>query len=409
MPIGRTTGTSFVDKSVEPGSTVDYYVRAVDNSGNLSDLLPRQSVTIPSSGTGTFAPPISGTMPFASNISGIGIGVGDVNGDGNRDLVVSGGDASQIATALGPVTGVVAFTASPIDFATMSNDSNLPFFQLANITGSDLPEALGAGRTLVWNTTNNVWEDSAGSMQSFQFEARAYIDLNDDGILDIVRFTSSNFSPRLSGTLGTGNGSYDVSSRRELRGIENVVWGGIGLIVATDVDRDGLTDLIVFDRDTIRVVRQTQRGTFAVTASLPAIDSFGFRIALLVADVTGDGYPDIIYAHYASVPDELRVYVNDGAGGFSTTAVSSGISSPWNFAAGDIDGDGIQDLVVGNRLTNALGLYISQRNGTFTPLSSINSVGFPSITLADIDLDGDMDIVTAGSFGSTDINIYLKQ
>ena len=130
---------------------------------------------------------------------------------------------------------------------------------------------------------------------------------------------------------------------------------------------------------------------------------------MLVADVTGDGYPDIVYAHYASNPDELRVYVNDGTGGYSTTAVSSGISSPWNFSAGDLDGDGIQDLVVGNRLTNALELYKSQGNGTFTLLSSISSVGFPSITTADIDLDGDMDIVTAGVFGSTDVKVYHNQ
>jgi len=70
----------------------------------------------------------------------------------------------------------------------------------------------------------------------------------------------------------------------------------------------------------------------------------------------------------------------------------------------------MQDLVVGNNQTNALDLYVSQGNGTFTLLTSINSVGFPTIKLTDIDLDGDVDIVTAGSsFGSTDVSIYLKQ
>jgi hypothetical protein len=405
MPVGRTTGTSFVDRSVEPGSTVDYYVRAVDNAGNVSDLLPRQSVTIPSGGTGTFAVPISGTMPFTTNTSGVGIGVADVNGDGSRDLVVSGGDTNQVATALGPLASGISLTASPTDFATITNDYNLPFFQLANITGSNLPEALGAGRTLVWNVTNNVWEDSAASNQSFQLEARAYVDLNDDGIPDIMNFASG----RLFGTLGTGTGSYDASSRRELAGTKSFVWGRIGAIVATDVDRNGLTDLLVWDADTIRVVRQTQRGAFAVTVGLPAIDNLGFRTVLLVADVTGDGYPEIMFADYAN-GNVLRVYVNDGAGNFAGTAIASGVSEPWNFAAGDLNGDGIQDLVVGNRLTNALDLYMSQGDGTFTFLSSISGAGFPFIALADCDLDGDMDIVVAGSFfRSADIGIHLNQ
>jgi hypothetical protein len=153
MPLARTTGTSFTDRSVEPGSVADYYVRAVDNAGNVSDLLPPKSVKILSTGTAAFGQPLSGTLPFSSS-SGMGIGVADVNGDGNRDLVVGGN--FQVATALGPLSGGISFSASPTDFATMNNDSNLPFFHLANITGSDLPEALGAGRTLVWNTTNNA-------------------------------------------------------------------------------------------------------------------------------------------------------------------------------------------------------------------------------------------------------------
>jgi hypothetical protein len=355
--------------------------------------------------------PISGALPFfGSGIYGIGIGVADVDGDGNRDLVVTGGDQAQVATALGPLTSSVSPTLSPIDFATMSNDSNLPFFQLANITGSNLPEALGQGRTLVWNTTNNAWEDSAGSNQSFQFEARAYADLNDDGILDILSVGSFNFTPTLTFSLGNGNGGYDASSKTALPGIKNFVWTAIGFIVPTDVDRDGLTDLIIWDADVIRVVRQVQRGSFAVVSSLPAIDNRYFKAGLLVADVTGDGYPEIIFANYGESPDQLRVFLNDGAGNFGNTAVASNVLAPWKFAAADIDGDGIPDLVVGNRNTTALDLYLSQGDGTFALVSSISGVGFPNIALADIDLDGDMDIVIAGGFhNGTDLKIYLNQ
>jgi hypothetical protein len=312
----------------------------------------------------------------------------------------------------------MSFTASPTDFATMNNDnSNLPLFQLADIMGSNLPEALGAGRTLVWSATNDVWEDSAGSNQSFQFAApRAYIDLNDDEILDIVSEqgysictpTCTNFT-RLIGFQGLGNGAY-ASVGENLAGIENFGLMDLGPVTATDIDKDGLADLIVWDEDTIRVVRQTMSGTFTVVSNLLVTNHKFFRAALLVTDVTGDGYPEVIYAHYPDAVNALRIYVNDGTGNFGSTAVSSGVSEPSNFAAGDINGDGVQDLVVRNGLTNALDLYMSQGDGTFTLLSSIISVGSPDIKLTDIDLDGDMDIVTAGGLHqSTNVNVYLNQ
>ena len=167
----------------------------------------------------------------------------------------------------------------------------------------------------------------------------------------------------------------------------------------------------MWDADAIRVVRQVQRGSFAIVSSLPAVDNRYFRAGLLVADVTGDGYPEVIFANYGESPDQLRVYMNDGAGNFGNTAVSSNALSPWNFAAADINGDGVPDLVVGNRLTSALDVYISQGDGTFTLLSSINGVGnIPNISVADVDLDGDIDIlVGGGSFQSADVKIYLNQ
>jgi len=403
MPIARTSDTTFTDREVEPGTIVDYYVRAVDNAGNVSTLMPRQTVSIPSTGASVFDPPVSGTLGSIPTSNFSGMGVADVDGDGNRDLVVMG------YTALGPLSAGVLFTPSSVSIPhIVNNDDNIPSFHLTNIIGDNLPELLGNFKTFAWDSAGEVWGEASGDQPS-NFSARTYIDLNNDEILDIISGESGFENAKLLGFQGFGNGAYLITGT-ELASIGDIVLRDLrGPITATDVDRDGLADLVVWDEDTIRIIRQTSPGIFSVTSNLLATNTRYFRVALLVTDVTGDGYPEVIYAHYADSINALRIYVNDGTGNFGSTAVSSGVPEPWNLAAGDINGDGIQDLVVGNRLSHDLDLYISQGDGTFAFSSSINDVGYPFLKLSDIDRDGGIDIIAAGASPGPDFNIYINQ
>jgi hypothetical protein len=408
MPIGRTSTTSFTDRGVEPGSIVDYFVRAVDGRGNLSDLPAPQSVAIPSTGSASFASPIDGELGYSSGSGANGIVVADVDGDGTRDLIATGGSDAEIVTALGPFAAGFSCTASPVIFATKENDQNLPSFWISDLLGDAHPEALGRETMLVWDPVQAVWQDARGGGVFFPSDPVAYLDADGDGVLDLISFTDDS-ELRFKVTSGAGDGSFDASSARQIHALDGLTWPGVGPIVAADFDRDGLTDLAVWDLDTIHVVRQVRPRSFVLGAALPAINCRYFRAGIQVADVTGDGFPDILYADYSDSSNEIRVYLNDGAGAFGGTSIASGATTPWDFLAGDLDGDQVQDLAVLGGQTTEINLYRSNGDGTFTLLSSIAQSGLPKMALADVDLDGDIDIAVGGAFGSVAVSIYSNQ
>jgi hypothetical protein len=140
----------------------------------------------------------------------------------------------------------------------------------------------------------------------------------------------------------------------------------IGQLHVADLDGDGLNDLIVVNNSRAKInllynqtgkTNLTQKVSFLAKRELnelPAdarfrIDSIASekRIAsLVVADLNGDGRPDIAY--YGE-PKELVVQYNQGTNGWSTPkrwAIDDGQLSPNSLNSGDLNGDGRTDLVL---------------------------------------------------------------
>jgi hypothetical protein len=135
-----------------------------------------------------------------------------------------------------------------------------------------------------------------------------------------------------------------------------------------------------------------------------------FSIGLV--DMNGDGALDVVVGNYQSA---TRLYLNEGTErvfdgsdpgisiGGSDTAYASSI------AVGDIDGDGDTDLVTGSfpypRAPGKAGNRLYLNNGTAEPFSDIASgqlIGDDSnwtrsISLRDVDSDGDLDVISSGS------------
>jgi hypothetical protein len=139
----------------------------------------------------------------------------------------------------------------------------------------------------------------------------------------------------------------------------------------------------------------------------PAFWSAGTNAAaayVAVADIDGDGKPDLVVA--GELCYCISILLGNGDGTFQSP-LFAGMPNSWlpsSVAVGDFNGDGKPDLVVGS--TQSSGLYILLGNGDGTFSAAENwAEGFSGpVAVADVNGDGKLDVVTSG-FGF--IGIYL--
>ena len=121
-----------------------------------------------------------------------------------------------------------------------------------------------------------------------------------------------------------------------------------------------------------------------------------------VADFNGDGYRDLATADAGT--NGVSVLLNDGTAtstsvGFSTPAFYATGATPYGVAAGDLNGDGIVDLVVANEGGNSVSVLLGKGDGSFAvqpaiALSSSSSYGPRNAVIADLNGDGKNDVAT---------------
>lgn len=114
-----------------------------------------------------------------------------------------------------------------------------------------------------------------------------------------------------------------------------------------------------------------------------------------VGDLNGDGYPDIATVTYNA--GEIAWWENDGQAGFSKRLIKIGFIGGRSIRSGDIDGDGDIDLIAAAVTSNRIEWYENSGTGTFTThLLDNNFRGAHTVQLIDLDQDGDMDILCSG-------------
>ena len=176
-----------------------------------------------------------------------------------------------------------------------------------------------------------------------------------------------------------------------------------------DVDGDGDLDAFVANSGQGNRVWINQgraqngtAGSFSDSGqSLGTFSSVGARLG----DVDSDGDLD---AFVANSSDGNRVWINQGgaqngtAGSFSDSGQSLGSFNSWSVSLGDVDGDGDLDAFVanvgqGNRVWINQGGLQSGTAGTFSVGQSLGSSVGQGVNLGDVDGDGDLDAFVANA------------
>jgi hypothetical protein len=120
--------------------------------------------------------------------------------------------------------------------------------------------------------------------------------------------------------------------------------------------------------------------------------------------MNNDGNLDLVIVPYApDVPDPkdvgVTVLLGDGQGKFSKMPGSpfslAGCEGPDRVATGDINGDGLRDIVVTCGQNNRLKLYLGSRSGGFTISTRSVQTGWAGVAVADLEGHGKNDVVVS--------------
>jgi len=414
-------------------------------------------------GTGSAVHGIAFAAPVIINTSGPSefVTIGDVNGDGKKDLVVSTG--TSILTII-PGNGDGNF-GSPVDL-TLSAGTSLysavgdfthdgkPDLAVAN--GSNILVYPGAGTYTFATAPTTI---ATGGSPVFVVGA----DMNNDGKLDLIAVNSAentvavllNTTPvvragpsslTFNAAVGGANPpSQNFSVAFDTGGTPAYTLTSSAAWLSTNPSSSGSTSPITVSTDITGLTAGTYRGTVTVATSSSTNNSI-INVILIVAgpagtlkkqpgtllknndtlvvtgDFTGHGRLDLVGAVSNCGPGFnllcLYTYPSNGDGTFGTAVLSQlGATNfqPGIGATGDFNGDGKLDFVVYNQASaGGVKFFYGNGDGTFTVDGGFyfSGAGVAQVQVADLNNDGKPDVVVAAyggnDFAQGQINILLN-
>ncbi len=225
------------------------------------------------------------------------------------------------------------------------------------------------------------------------FDADAFVDIAAVAV-------DGSFSPHLLIYAGDGMGGFVLGPQRSL-GSQST------RIEAADLDNDGDTDVAISRISTgVDVYLNNGAATFSGPLSEPLAASGSLASNLLIADLNDDSLPEILaVSNGAGAQGVLTVQLNQGAGSFQTQPGNPQPTRLIGLEAGDVDGDGITDILVGQSTSSSdsgespvsLLLYRGLGGVSFAePVGFASTSGPKAIGVADLDGDQVNDAAAAG-------------
>ena len=174
--------------------------------------------------------------------------------------------------------------------------------------------------------------------------------------------------------------------------------GGDGAqsLAVADVNGDGVPDLAIANlySSTLGVLLGSSDGTFQAAVTYGSGGSGAESVALV--DVNGDSKPDLVVANVSGV----GVLLGNGDGTFqAVVSYASGGTLSNSVAVADVNGDGKPDLVVGN-FNESVGILLGNGDGTFQLGAIYSSQAEFSVAVADVNGDGKPDLLLANLYNN---------
>jgi predicted nucleotidyltransferase len=394
---------SFSD--VDGDGDSDVLITGENDSGRIAKLYVND-------GTGTFSEVMD--TPFDGVTAG-SVAFSDVDGDNDSDVLITGVNNSfdritKLYTNDGTgtfseATGTTfdAVSRGAIAFSDVDGDGDRDVLITGNISGLQ-----GTSKLYTNDGTGNFTEVMDTLFEGVYKSSIAFSDVDGDGDKDVLitgNISSSEATSKLYTNDGTGSYTEVLDTP-----FEQVYEGSVNF---SDVDGDGDNDvLITGESDSGRIAKlyaNDGTGSFAevMNTNFEGVNS-GTSVAF--SDVNGDGYSDILITGRNDSFDRIaKLYINDGTGGYPVILPPPfvGVSSS-SIAFSDVDGDGDKDVLMtgfndpGFRTSK---LYINDGTGIFMEVvdTPFEAVASGCIAFSDVDGDGDNDVLITGKSDSARI------
>jgi hypothetical protein len=348
-------------------------------------------------GDGTFQTPEVMDLPLLDPIV---IALVDMDLDGRDDLIFPGWDSPSIAVSWG--RDGPDFIEREIPLAGFQDVGSIA---AVDLDGSGSPDIFVAGKTkkevLLYTDPGHEAFRLAGPTRTLtvgsSFSSLESIDLDGDAVPDLA---GMNFA----------SGAALVALLAPTGAIRSESTFPVGLlpgpIAVGSLDGDSLPDLAVpcASQRKISLFQNLGSGSFAAERPIPTID---IPRELVLADFDRDGSLDIAVLS----PGAVAIHWGSATGNLDVpdTVIEDPGKGLNGLASGDIDGDGLPDLVATNKKTSQIDILRGTGGRSFEPLQSLVPSAPPSsVVIADLDGNELLDIL-AGSEEVPTIAVFLAR
>lgn len=397
-------------RSVDTDGYLTAFAWDFGDGAGATGLTATHTFNTPAPGAGSFGP---GADIGTDTLDSTSAAFGDVDGDGNSDLVIGGLTVNRLF----PGDGAGGFSAG----ADISSDTNNTRAIALEDVDNDGDRDIVAGNSAAVNRL--YLNDGSGSFTGSDIApldrhdtlAVVFGDVDGDNDPDLIAGNYTLDRNRLY--LNDGSGNFGTGSDITTDELNTTS------IAAGDVDGDGDLDIVAgnaarwrndIDADdqidpqaANRLYLNDGAGNF--TGSDIAPSDQHDTMAVTLEDVDGDGDLDLVAGNDGAAD---RLYLNDGAGGFGAGSdVLGELRATRAVTFGDIDADGDPDLVTGNHFRQANQVFLNDGSGGFSAGGDVtrDAHNTNDVLIPDLDGDGTGDIIIAindgvGTTGGGDVN-----
>jgi hypothetical protein len=303
--------------------------------------------------------------------------IGDVTGDGRPDLVALSTNYTDTATRW--KVWIYAQTpqgnlAAPYTVSYNEGLSDVPWyypFSGLNLADYDRDGKLDIAVGYAFGLQVLKSDGKGGftktpyrmpSTHKYAVQSMATFDVDRDGDLDVLQFSSSVLEQTLY--LNDGQGHFGTGLHIRVPGELERDYEDHKVL---DFDGDGYQDLMVLWRgqlsiglpDTVVVYRNVgyTSGTFGAPYLVVPMEPYWTFDSLAAGDFDGDGVLEIVVGRPSNQPGSFVQFVRRTAGAWALAERLPVYDVANSLYAGDVDGDGRDDLVIDHKGWGALSLY----------------------------------------------------